>query len=335
MLPRRPPPRTRRDPGIQGLENALRGLALPGPDPDFERRLRARLLAASSVHPASATTRRPRHRSRPWLPRAVAAGAAGVVGVAGIGVATSRALPGQPFYGAKRHIESWQLSAASGPAERGREQLTFARTRLAEVEALSQHQDLTAADGTTAGGSTADRIASTLRRMDAETQAGASDLATAGRAGDRRAAQELRTFAVDQDAGLTGVAPRLPAAAAPAVDNSRSVLRKVAALARTLPGATAPAAAGRQGPAPTPAASSSRHAIRPTGTPSSVAVAPSPDVTGTAAVTRTPAFPWTMPTVPPGTSAPSEPAARPSGPQPWDLPTEISGLLSGPQSTPR
>ncbi|MGH3744714.1 MAG: DUF5667 domain-containing protein [Mycobacteriales bacterium] len=341
MLPRRPPLRARPDPGARRLENALRGLAVAGPAPDFEVRLRARLVAVSAVQARAVTAPRTRslvHRPPRWLPRAVAAGAAGVVGIAGVGVATSRALPGQPLYGAKRQIESWQLSLASGPADRGREQLSFARTRLSEVEALSQHHDLTAAVGTSAGGAAADRIAVTLRRMDAETRAGTSDLAVAARAGDGQAARQLLTFAADQSSGLVELAPQLPAPAASAADASRSVLRQVAALARTLPGAPAASTAN---PAAEPT-SSPVSPSRPTTSPSTAGQV-GPAVVGdpSADPTTSAAAPATQPRRQPSRSEPAYPHGSPSDPSgwpsdpppPWAPPTSILGLLGGQQSS--
>lgn len=325
MLPRRAPSRAHPDPGARDLENALRGLAVPGPDPDFEKRLRARLLAVGAIQAGAATSPPRRWRPPSWLPRAVAAGAAGVVGVAGVGVATSRALPGQPLYGAKRQIESWQLSAASGQADRGREQLAFARTRMAEVEAMSQHQDLASGGGTNAGSSNADRIASTLRRMDAETRAGAADLVAAARSGDARVGRELLAFADDQSTRLTAVVPRLPAPAAPAVVSSRSLLHQVAALARTLPGATTPSAA--QGRTPPPHPSLSHNAERPTSPPPPTTRAPAPDGTGS------PAAPSTLPSGHPVTSPP--PTAPPTGAPPLGLPTAVTGLMNGQSNSSR
>lgn len=339
MLPRRPPRRARPDPGARRLENALHGLAVAGPSPDFEVRLRARLLTAGPVQARAVPVARIRTRAlaRPaphWLPRAVAAGAAGVVGIAGVGVATSRALPGQPLYGAKRQIESWQLALTSGPADRGREELSFARTRLAEVVALSHDHDLTAAAGTSAGGQSADRISATLRRMDDETRAGTTDLASAARGGDGQAARELLAFADGQDTLLGDIVPRLPAPAASAADTSRSVLRQVAALARTLPGApvipdatpsarqpsTAPSAVHRPRPVPTTTAGPPIEPTRVT-TPDGSAAARSPDT------------PYTWASRRPRQSAPTDPSGGPSDPTLLGVPpSTIIDLLGGQQS---
>jgi hypothetical protein len=310
--------------GGPGLEIVLRGLAVAGPDTDFQARLRSRLLAVSAVQSGPAAARPPAiRRSVGWLPRTVAAGAVGVVGVAGIGVATSRALPGQPLYGAKRQLESWQLAAASGHAERGREQLSFARTRMAEVEALAQHEDLTATSATSAAGASAARITSTLRRMDSETRAGTSDLADAARTGDRHAGRELLTFADEQDARLTAVAPRLPARAAPAVDTSRSVLRQVTLLARTLPGT---AATPDSGPVPGPSSAPDGTSVRPLARPPGVAPTPAVRTPSTASVAN-PAAPRTLPTRTPVPSSSPVPTPPPTEPPSWTLPTAINGLL--------
>ncbi|HEX7354562.1 MAG TPA: DUF5667 domain-containing protein [Mycobacteriales bacterium] len=337
MLPRRPPPRP--DPRARRLEIALCGLAVAGPDADFQLRLRTRLLAVGAVQTAAVAVPRRRAVSRRvpgWLPRAVAAGAAGVVGVAGVGVATSRALPGQPLYAAKRQIESWQLSLASGPAARGREQLGFARTRLTEVEALSKYHDLTSAAGPSAGGSNDDRITTTLQRMDAETRAGTSDLAIAAHGGDDTAARQLLSFASGQSARLVDIAPALPAPVGPAVDTSRSVLRQVVAVARALPGAPVdPAPPPPAGPSLVTAPSAGRLSPSPAASPAPPSTGGAPPSRGADRPSARPTRPstapptwwrWQPPPPPPPTDQPSDPTLL------GVPPSAFSGLLGGQDS---
>jgi hypothetical protein len=116
--------------------------------------------------------------------------------VAGVGVAAARSLPGDPFYDVKRATESVQLWATFGDQAKGRRHLEFARTRLAEAEALP------------AGSS---HIASTLTAMDAETRDGSSDLISAYKSTHSTAPlADLVRFSSQQVTDLTRFAATLP-----------------------------------------------------------------------------------------------------------------------------
>ena len=55
----------------------------------------------------------------------------------GVGVAATRSLPGQPFYGLKGVGEDLQLKMADGDTAKGTKHLEFASTRLREIRALA------------------------------------------------------------------------------------------------------------------------------------------------------------------------------------------------------
>jgi hypothetical protein len=270
-----------------------------------------------------------RSRRAAVLPRLVVGGAAAVVGLAGVGVAAGHALPGQPLYPVKTGSEHLQLDLTHGDASRGRLQLAFARTRLHEVGALAAHHSLTdAATGVDAAAAvdTGGRIAATLARMDAETEAGSSDLARAARGGDAGAGAALRTFAAVQRTLLAAVAPDLPQTASGALATSRTVLTRVAAVAASLPGASPATPIAPLSPLPaTPGPST-----LPTGPAGAVGSSPAPisssppapSPTSISSATAPAASPTTAPAQPTAPAAPSEPpapasstpAAGPSGP---------------------
>ena len=192
---------------LAGLATALRSLPL-GPNPDFRAGLRQRLVAVATVQgvgpvtssgvvavPGGSTAARPSLGARvtEWAEgwrvrrRLVAATAAmsAVVMVGGVGLAGSRSLPGEPFYGVKRGVESVQLSLARGDQAKGERHLEFARTRLDEVSDLvgsntalgvSGSHSGGVASGVAFGGSLTARVRSTLAAMDHETRAGTRDL---------------------------------------------------------------------------------------------------------------------------------------------------------------
>src|SRR5436305_6621394 len=134
------------------LAQALRSLPL-GPAPDFRQTLRKRLVAVGTVQgvgtasvPTVAGEAAPGIGTVPsrinewaegWRVRrrvvAATAAASAVVLVGGVGLAGSRSLPGQPFYGVKRGVERVQLAAAGSTEAKGERHLQVARTRLHEV----------------------------------------------------------------------------------------------------------------------------------------------------------------------------------------------------------
>lgn len=227
------------------LGDALRARPL-GPDPDFRAALRARVVAVATVAPhqqavARAATRARRMDLRLRFARVGIAGVAASVAVTGMSVATSRSLPGDPLYGAKRAAESFQLAFAGSDLDRGLLHLELARTRLGEVKALIARDDgalpseLAApyplsGTGLPQGLSahTARLVASTLAAMDHETRVGAQ-LVTTAYLRQRKAAPiaKLQTFVADQAAGLTAVLPAIPSSARPQADASLQLLNAV------------------------------------------------------------------------------------------------------------
>src|SRR4051794_23327015 len=189
------------------LAAALRSVPL-GPTPDFRSALRQRLVAVAAVQGVGevslpAAVRDP--STAPSLPARInewaegwrvrgrvitaTAAASAVVIVGGVGLAGSRSLPGEPFYGVKRGVERVQLAAAGSTEANGERHLQFARTRLHEVAdlvdspmaigaTLDGRQPMIAA-APAFGGSLSSRVISTLREMDSETRSGTKDLTTA------------------------------------------------------------------------------------------------------------------------------------------------------------
>lgn len=160
---------------IRGLVHIARALqAVPDPeiDPEFARRLEARLLtdgfdelsarrtrAASpmpnvAVSPNLTAAVHTLPRGRFVVRKAVAAAVAAAMLFALPVVASGSSLPGSPFYGVKTAMERLELAAAQGPVADGFVYLKHAARRLDEVDqAISIGRDAV--------------VASTLRRYDA------------------------------------------------------------------------------------------------------------------------------------------------------------------------
>lgn len=331
------------------LGEALRARPL-GPDPDFRAALRARVVAVATVAPhqaahqathqaGAARSRRADLRLR--FARVGVAGVAASVAVTGLSVATSRSLPGDPLYGAKRAAESFQLAFAGSDLDRGLLHLELARTRLGEVEDLVGRGDgaltdqLAAASPFTGEGvpqglspHTAKLVASTLAAMDHETRVGAQ-LVTAAYLHQREAApiSKLQSFVADQSAGLTAALPTLPSSNLPQANASLQLLNAVNAQANALL-ETAPPVVPLPAPRPvvlptTPHATSS----------TTVVVVPSKSATssgGTVApLTGAPVSP--VPSAPPPSPAPSDGPSESGAASPSEHPGSPSG---GPSPSP-
>lgn len=147
-----------------------------------------------------------------------------VTSVAGVGVAAARSLPGDPFYGLKRATEAVQLWAASGPVDKGELHLEFARTRLAEADAL---------------GAASSHLSSTLRDMNAETRAGSSDLISAYRqTGATQPLTDIVSFVATQFPAVMRLGTTLPATLRPQATYSLQLLAGVADAVRSVSGRT-------------------------------------------------------------------------------------------------
>jgi hypothetical protein len=184
------------------LRAAGRASGPVGPEADFRAALRQRLVAVATVQgvePEAIGHGRTAIGSRAYRRIAAFAGTVAIVtSVAGVGVAASRSLPGDPFYGIKRGTESVQLWAASGNLAKGKRHLEFARTRLAEAQALPDDSS---------------HLASTLTAMNVQTKEGTSELISAYQSSKSMAPlADLVVFSREQIAGLLALAPTLPVA---------------------------------------------------------------------------------------------------------------------------
>ncbi|HEX3822975.1 MAG TPA: DUF5667 domain-containing protein [Mycobacteriales bacterium] len=177
------------------------------PDPAFRAALRQRLVAVAAVQAVepAITLGRGRNGARTAVAyraqrrvAALAGSVAIVTSLVGVGVAASRSLPGDPFYGVKRATEGVQLWTASGNLGKGRRHLEFARTRLAEAQALPP---------------TSSHLASTLAAMNSQTTDGTHDLIAAYMSSKSLVPlADLEIFSREQIAGLQRLAPTLPVA---------------------------------------------------------------------------------------------------------------------------
>jgi hypothetical protein len=321
--------------GHAALATRLRAVTpalAPGstPRPEFRAQLRQRLVAVATVQAAAAADApyaaplpRPRafdaalawtHSQKAQRRLGVTAGAmAGVVAFTGVGVAASRSLPGQPFYGLKRTAEDVQLQFASGDTDRGVKHLEFAATRLREVRALAGGDSelaLAASGGLpTASGSRSDRMADTLAAFDHETKAGSHLLVAVFRAtGKPEPLRILQTFSTEQRSRLTALLPTLPAAVQDDAQHSLALISSVGKDANQLLALGTcsgecypqPVPSISSGPVPAPGApdpattSSTTTSGEPTGKPSAGST-PTPAPTGTASPATSPA-PGPLPT---------------------------------------
>ncbi len=227
--------------GGAALAGRLRALApsldnQAAPRPEFRAALRQRLIAVATVQAANPSA----HAELAERPKAldsavswtqsrkaqrrigVTAGAmASVVAFAGVGIASSRSLPGQPFYSLKRVSEGAQLDFASGDTAKGAKHLEFAKTRLREVQALADGDGMLSlgtsgtpiAGGLVASGSVAGHIVDTLEDFASETRDGQTLLERAYRAsGKTEPLTILKAFASTQQDALTTLLPSLPSA---------------------------------------------------------------------------------------------------------------------------
>jgi len=230
------------DAPMLAVARALRQVpAGPAPRAEFRAQLRQRLVAVAAVQvpeTEASPVAKVREATRTWRVQrrmmAAAAGAAVVTAVAGVGVGSSRSLPGQPFYGVKKAAENAQLATTFGTEARGKRHLEFARTRLAEVEALAAGRSSTmGAQRVLAARFVADvgsssLIMSTLRSMDAETRDGANDLfASFGATGSAEPLRALSKFTTTQYADLHTLLSRLPEPVQSRAETSLALLQLV------------------------------------------------------------------------------------------------------------
>jgi hypothetical protein len=263
-----------------------------------------------------------------------------VTAITGVGVGASRALPGDPFYGVKRATERVQLAATTGQEAKGKRHLEFARTRLAEVQALAGHSsalapflpDTVGAVGPLTEQAQASTIISTLSDMDSETRAGADDLVTVARdAGSAEPLQSLDQFTRSQFGALRAVLPELPGQAQSRARQSLSLLSAVAS--RTVSVAAAEPGAGTPAGGSSPSASTRPHAHKgsPGPGPATSSAPAGNDGSSSQPTTEPNPGPNPEPTLPPlpsdgGSEAPTIPALPTTLPVPTTLPTSLPTL---------
>jgi hypothetical protein len=314
---------------LVALSSALQSaVVVDGPAPEFRAALRQRVVAVATVQGVGETagvTSRVRESAGAWRVQRrlaiVAGSAAAVTAVAGIGIGASRSLPGDAFYGLKRATESVQLAAAQGDEAKGKRHLEFAQTRLSEVKALAARGDALPAlvpgepGAAAAPRSGSDRIAETLRAMDAQTRAGATDLFLAYQhSGSTEPLDALHAFTVEQYADLMALLPALPTDAQSPAKRSLALLRIVATDTVALaPHRTGAGGSGRPGSHPT-----TRPTPTSTRTTGTASPAPTPG-TGSAGPGATPGTKQS----PAGISVPTIPPVPTVGPLPTDLPTTL------------
>jgi hypothetical protein len=317
---------------LVALSSALQSTpTVDGPPPEFRTALRQRLVAVATVQGVGETasvTSRVREKAGAWRVQRriamVAGSAAAVTAVAGVGIGASRSLPGDAFYGLKRTTESVQLALAQGDEAKGKRHLEFARTRLSEIKALAARGEalptLVPGQPGAAGlpQSSDGKIADTLRAMDEQTRAGATDLFLAYQhSGSTEPLTALHAFTVKQYAELMSLLPALPTDVQPPAKRSLALLRIVAtdtvALAPHSSSAGSTGGTGSQPTSrPTPKRRTGGGSSTPAPTPSTVSSSPSSSP-GTKQTTA----PTSVPTIPPLPTV---------GPLPTDLPTTLPPL---------
>ena len=328
------------------------------PRTEFRAALRTRLVAVATVQaatladaPALAGSSKALDAAVSWTQSrkaqrrigATAGAMAGVIAFTGVGIAASRSLPGQPFYGLKRGAEGLQLDLVSGDTAKGSKHLEFAETRLREVRALA-HGDgelslggpagTPLAAGLTFGGTLHKRINDTLTAFNNETNSGRALLEHAYRANGKEAPLRLlKSFASDSQATLVAILPALPAASRDSAETSLQLVSDVSSTVNqllsigTCGGSCFPQAGGPTlptEPVPTPGATAT-----PTQATDNNNVPVCTCVTPTKAPEPTPA---TAPT--PEQTPTSEPTTEPTPtdtPTPGPLlPTALTSLLPTP-----
>ena len=202
---------------------ALEPAHRPMPDPAFRFQLRNQLVDIASGRTSVGARARNRfvainERMRRNLRVLVSTGLAAAI-LAGGGAtlaAASNALPGDVLYPVKLFRESAQLAVSSGTSE-GLKRLTFARTRLHELQGLEER-----------GTKNASLYIATLDRMDALTQTGSTLLIDAVRHGAKPSfLRNINGFASVQQQDLQALLPSMPVGALPAARDSLVVLQLV------------------------------------------------------------------------------------------------------------
>ena len=226
----------------------------------------ANAQAASAARPASPPATSWSSGLRVQRCLALTAGSlASLIAVTGIAAASSRSLPGDPFYPAKRASENVELRLAGGDAAKGAKHFSFAVTRLDEIGALLHNATALAgsdvrgaatvsvqAAGLAFGGSTSTRVRSALTDMDTETREGSELLTTLFRQnGELASLRVITSFSQRQGQQLSDLLPALPPSARDLAQASLGLVTQVGQQAQRsltnedcLAGCSAPGTAG-------------------------------------------------------------------------------------------
>ena len=360
--------------GHAALATRLRAVApsleaIVSPRAEFRAALRTRLVAVATVQaaadvPYAEPITRPKaleaavswSQSRKAQRRiGVTAGAmAGVIAFTGVGIAASRSLPGQPFYGLKRGAEDVQLQLTSGDQAKGTTHLEFAATRLREVKALAHGDGELAlgtsgspqAAGTALGGSLQTKINDTLSAFDSETASGRTLLESVYRkTGKPEPLRILKTFSSEQVSKLTDLLPSLPAATQASAQESLALVTDVNATATQLlalgicggecfPGNSGPTLPTEPAPAPGANASPST-AADDNNVPACSCGQPGSSPEPTPAAQPSPTEEPSSTPTPSSTPSPTSSPTKSPGPLPTPvvLPTAVTTLLPTPLPT--
>ena len=140
-----------------------------------------------------------------------AAAAAALVALAGTGTFASRdALPGDPMYGVKRVAESTGYALTFGEQAKARRHLEQAQRRLDEVEGLVTRDQTERASDTPADPTEQQLVRSTMQEFDSNANEG-SRLLLSGPAPDAAQVDDVRQWATEQSARLSGMRSTIPA----------------------------------------------------------------------------------------------------------------------------
>jgi Domain of unknown function (DUF5667) len=177
------------------------------------------LLAASRVRAGIVSRAGGGRRGRAGLPRGrtrvalILAVAVGAMAVSGISAASADAMPGDTLYAVKRSTERAELAFTGSDVGRGRLYLDFARTRLAEADAVSRTAE----------------FAGVLADMDSHTREGVKLLTTvAVDEKDPTALDAVDAFVDDQQGLAGGVLDQVTGAARARLLTSLDLLARVA-----------------------------------------------------------------------------------------------------------
>lgn len=140
-----------------------------------------------------------------------AAAAAALVALAGTGTFASRdALPGDPMYGVKRVAESTGYALTFGEQAKARRHLEQAQRRLDEVEGLVGRDQGAGAGVASADPTEQQLVRSTMQEFDSNANEG-SRLLLSGPAPDAAQVDDVRQWATEQSARLSGMRSTIPA----------------------------------------------------------------------------------------------------------------------------